>query len=285
MMSERAQQPPATQGTIKDLLVRAQGRIAAVLPRHLRPEKMLRLATVELAKNPRLGECEPMSVLSAVVDASRLGLEIGTHAHLVPYNIKGRMMCQMIPDYKGLIALAMRGGVKSIYAEVVYACDTFKVQKGTSPLIVHMPDLKGSRKQDEIEAFYSVAVLEDGLVDFDVMTKDEVDKIRDRSKAKSSGPWVTDFVEMGKKTVMKRHLKTLPSSTELLEAVEIDHKAAMGEITSEDHIALQTERRTAALEGELLDALPKGEEKPDDGRDTAGERVPADAGDAGGSLL
>lgn len=282
-------QVPARQPTVKDLLVRAQGRIAAVLPRHIRPEKMLRLATVELAKNPKLGECDPMSVLSAVVDASRLGLEIGTHAHLVPFRIKGKQLCQMIPDYKGLIALAMRGGVKSIYAEVVYAADTFKMQKGTSPLIVHLPDLRGDRKEENIEVFYSVAVLDEGLVDFDVMTKDEVDKIRARSKASGAGPWVTDYVEMGKKTVMKRHLKTLPSSTELLEAVEIDHKAAMGEIDTEEHVALQTQRRTAALEGELLDevaALPKGEEvKPDDGRDPAGERVQADAGDAGGSLL
>ena len=54
------------------------------------------------------------------------------------------------------------------------------------------------------------------------MTMDEVRAIKDRSPAGKSGPWVTDFNEMGKKTVMRRHSKRLPLSAEFRDAVDKD---------------------------------------------------------------
>jgi hypothetical protein len=61
------------------------------------------------------------------------------------------------------------------------------------------------------------------------MSIDEVDAIRMRSKASSSGPWVTDYEEMAKKTVMRRLLKRAPMSIELASAVAFDNNAAVGE--------------------------------------------------------
>jgi hypothetical protein len=55
-----------------------------------------------------------------------------------------------------------------------------------------------------------------------VMTKDEVDAIRKRSKASGSGPWVTDYNEMAKKTVVRRASKKWPLDAELAEAVNND---------------------------------------------------------------
>jgi recombinational DNA repair protein RecT len=68
------------------------------------------------------------------------------------------------------------------------------------------------------------------------MTIDEVDAIRQRSKAASAGPWVTDFEEMAKKTVMRRLLKRAPMSVELAAAVALDNKAAVGEFDGKDDI-------------------------------------------------
>jgi len=64
--------------------------------------------------------------------------------------------------------------------------------------------------------------LKDGSEDFLVMSREEVDKVRSRSKAGNNGPWVTDFDEMGKKTAFRRHSKWLPLSTELREVIERD---------------------------------------------------------------
>ncbi len=54
------------------------------------------------------------------------------------------------------------------------------------------------------------------------MSKDEVEAIRKRSRSGSSGPWVTDWNEMAKKTVFRRHSKWLPLSPDLRDAIEKD---------------------------------------------------------------
>ncbi len=70
---------------------------------------------------------------------------------------------------------------------------------------------------------YSVVYLKDcANPSVDVMSKREVDEIRQRSKTGKSGPWVTDYEEMAKKTVFRRHAKVLPMSAELVHAMEVD---------------------------------------------------------------
>ena len=54
------------------------------------------------------------------------------------------------------------------------------------------------------------------------MTLAEVDAIRKRSRSGTSGPWVTDFDEMAKKTAIRRHSKRLTLSPEFADALEKD---------------------------------------------------------------
>jgi recombinational DNA repair protein RecT len=54
------------------------------------------------------------------------------------------------------------------------------------------------------------------------MAKEEVDAIRKRSRSGASGPWVTDYNEMSKKTVFRRLSKWLPLSPEVRDAAEND---------------------------------------------------------------
>jgi hypothetical protein len=57
------------------------------------------------------------------------------------------------------------------------------------------------------------------------MDRNDVDAIRRRSRASSAGPWVTDYNEMAKKTVLRRHFKILPMATEdLSRALAMDHE-------------------------------------------------------------
>jgi hypothetical protein len=71
----------------------------------------------------------------------------------------------------------------------------------------------------------AVAKLRDGGRQFDVMTKAEVDAIRKRSLSGGNGPWVTDYEEMAKKTVIRRLFKMLPVSVEMQRAVSLDEQA------------------------------------------------------------
>jgi hypothetical protein len=53
------------------------------------------------------------------------------------------------------------------------------------------------------------------------MTKREIDGIKNRSQSGNSGPWVTDYTEMAKKTVIKRLLKLADLSPEIAERVAV----------------------------------------------------------------
>ena len=85
-----------------------------------------------------------------------------------------------------------------------------------------------ARTDDDIVSVYAVAHLKDGYTQFEVMTRDEVEAIRERSKSKSHGPWVTDFAEMARKTVVKRLCKYLPLSPQLAAAIELDNRSESG---------------------------------------------------------
>lgn len=204
-------------------------KIAAILPKHLTPERMLMLANLVTVKTPKLRECTPASVFNAIVAASRLGLEIGRHAHLVPFGKE----CVFIPDYQGLIHLAVSSGkVRHIDARVVYRDDHFDYELGTEPRIVHRPKLGGGRDpKADIIAFYAVGHLTDGsTVIGEPMTKHEMDLVKARSRAGTDGPWVTDYAAMGRKTVVKRLCKFLPQTPELAAAIELDNRADSGEV-------------------------------------------------------
>jgi recombinational DNA repair protein RecT len=69
---------------------------------------------------------------------------------------------------------------------------------------------------------YAVAYFKDGSVQFDVMRKDQIDAIRARAPGANSGPWSTDYAEMGRKTVVRRLMKSLPLTSETQAAVQRD---------------------------------------------------------------
>ena len=215
--------------TIQGLLVNYKDQIALALPKHMNPERMSRIALTIIRKNPKLLECNPVSLFGAIIQASQLGLEVGIHAHLVPfYNNKSKQSeVQMIPDYRGIMHLARNSGeITSLTAQVVYDNDEFDYMFGTDSYLHHKPV---NSDRGNIVGAYAVAKFKSGDSQFDFMTTSEINKIRDRSKSKDNGPWVTDYVPMAMKTVMKRLCKYLPVSVELQRAVTLDEANDRGE--------------------------------------------------------
>lgn len=160
--------------------------------------------------------------------SAKLGLEPGLDAHLVPFrnNKANRTEVQMIPDYRGLMTLARRGGeIVRFEAQAVYSGDDFDFQFGTNQFLHHKP--RG--QTNNLTHVWALAEFKDGSQQFDVMDKEDVDRIKKRSRASSDGPWVTDYDEMAKKTVIRRLSKQLPRSIELREAVRMDELADIGE--------------------------------------------------------
>lgn len=212
----------------KRVLELAREEIAKRLPRvNLTAEQFIGAALTAIARNPQLLQCTRMSVCEALYTAARLGLMPGVlnSAHLVPYRQKdGQYRCQLVPGYGGLRDLAIRSGVvHAVYAHPVYEREEFSVTLGTSPRIHHVP--AAPRERGDLLAFYAVAILRAGVVQCDIMYREEIDLIRARSRAADAGPWVTDYVEMGRKTVLRRLLKHLPQTPDLLEGLQLEADA------------------------------------------------------------
>jgi recombination protein RecT len=271
--------------TFEDLLERMKPRLEAILPKHLTAERMVALASLAATKTPKLRECQPLSLFNAIMNASRLGLEIGQYAHLVPFrnNKLNITECVMIPDYRGLISLAVRSEkVVHIDARVVYDGDAFAYVLGSSPRIDHAPKIGTPRGDEHVIGFYAVAHLATGMTVFDEpMTKAEVDAVRGRSRAKDDGPWVTDYQAMGKKTVVKRLAKFLPQTPEMAAAVELDNRAETGEVGTVSDIidsaesvnqavAQSTKEKAEALKERLTEkAEPSDAKEPAEAKATA----------------
>ena len=155
------------------------------------------------------------------------------------------------PMVYGLIKLAVQSGaVKSIQAHAVYSGEHFKVWLGMESRIEHERDV--ALVSGDPVAVYAVMRLPDGDTRFEVMSWGDVQAIRKRSRAGSSGPWVSDPVAMGLKTVVKRALKYMPMSME----VETEDRVRRAE-SRDDVIDMQAdpEPEPQPIAGGKLDAL------------------------------
>ena len=195
----------------------AKHQFALALPKHLSPDRFVRVALTSMNKNPKLLECTKASLIQSLLDCSQIGLEPdGYKAHLIPYGNQ----CTLIVNYKGLVEIARRSGeIADIHADVVCENDEFEYSFGSGGKLIHRPNFKSRGK---VIAAYSFVKLKDGAESYEVMNLEEIEKVHQRSKAKNSGPWITDWNEMAKKTVFRRHSKWLPGATENQEVINRD---------------------------------------------------------------
>lgn len=218
---DKVQTAQAAKGdqTVFGLVQSMRDQFAAALPRQVDPDRFVRTALTVLRTTPKLQECTSASLLGALMTCAQLGLDpsgpLG-HAYLVPY---GRE-CTLIVGYRGEIELAYRSGaVETVVARTVHANDHFEWAYGIDEQIVHKPVL-GDR--GELIAVYAVAKMQTGGHVSVVLSVDDVNKFRDRSKASKSGPWVTDYDAMAMKTAVRRLSTWLPMSLETAAAHQVD---------------------------------------------------------------
>lgn len=220
MVEKKATEVAKKQGTLKDL-VKSESFNEAVqgfFTVESNRKRFIQSAVNALTKNPALMKCDKMSFFGSLMQLAQFGLNPdGRNAHLIPYGTT----CTLVIDYKGLVTLALRcPRVSKVEAFSVREKDHFRLVNGEVEHIVDNP--WGDR--GETVGYYAVCQFADGVKKFEVMSKGDVDAVRERSRAKNNGPWVTDYEEMAKKTVFKRLSKWLPVTPELQEAIEKDNE-------------------------------------------------------------
>ena len=195
-------QYPAVVDELRLVLPRA----AELLPLDIPAEQFRASLWLELRETD-LSDCSAKSIISCVIRAATHGFLLGRDAHLLPFRSRrgGGKLATLVPNYFGVIrALERTGKVRKAFAHAVYTGDRFQVDY-LSDAFHHEPCLDGPR--GTLRCFYGCVLLKDGTRHVEVMTTEEVDRIRDRARAQDEGPWTTDFEAMARKTVLKRVAK------------------------------------------------------------------------------
>jgi len=225
------------------------------LPAHITPEKFQRTIMTAVQANADILKADRATLITSCMKAAQDGLlPDGREAALVTFNTRVKegnqwisvKQVQYMPMVYGLRKKILQSGeVADIQTAVVYRQEIeaglFIYEEGTERMLRHKPNLdpEFNPSDDDIAAAYSVATLKDGTKTFEVMARRDINKVRQASQTGAlgkttrdgkpippKGPWVDWFSEMARKTVMRRHSKTLPMSGDLIDVEAMDEAIA-----------------------------------------------------------
>jgi len=187
-------------------------------------QKELGFAAQIISKSPTLQKCNAQSVIDAVVNSSRVGITLNPSLRLA-YLVPRKGIATLEISYMGMITILKKsGGCKYIEAFIVYQDEAFQYSpaEGTLTHTIYHATTEAEQKQRKIIGCYSRAVLLTNEVVFCFMPMWEIEKVKRFSEGSDSkwSPWQNWEEEMIKKSVIKRHFKTLVSNAEITEVIE-----------------------------------------------------------------
>lgn len=231
-------------------LTAMEDQFKAALPSHMPVERFCRVVMTAVQNNGDLVKCSRRSLWSAAMKAAQDGLlPDGRDGAIVAYKSEAQWM----PMIGGLRKKARNSGeIETWEAHVVHANDAFEFELGDNPFIRHKPTLDD---EGPVIAAYSICTLKSGEKTREVMSIRAIEKIHARSKAGKSGPWVTDFEEMCRKTVARRHSKVIPMSSDLDDLIRRDDELYDHEQAAEDAREIEQPARKKTVTGRLDDLL------------------------------
>ena len=215
----------------RNILTRMEGELWKVLPSQIKPDKFTRIIMTAVQTNPDLLACTQQSLLNACMAAAKDGLlPDGREGAIVPYGenqdgVKQSDRAAWIPMVAGIRAKILRSGeVIDLRVREVREGDEFDYVEGDDPHLFHRPLLIGGHSDRPIRYIYSIAKFKEGDLSRYVMTIEQIEEIRQKFSKSKKGPWNNPitYVEMAKKTVLRRHAKELPQCTDLTDIVHRD---------------------------------------------------------------
>lgn len=190
--------------------------VATSLPTDFNRDRFVQNAIAVINNNPDLLKYNRAELLTCMTKASFLGLDfMNQEAWLVPYG--SHVQFQM--GYKGACKFVKKYSIRplrDVYAKAVRKGDDIKygVTPDGMPYIEWNPvPFNGA----EIVGVFAVAYFADGGILYEVMSTDEVNKIRRISKCGGSGPWKEHWEQMALKTVLKRLAKNIETDFDNVE--------------------------------------------------------------------
>lgn len=168
-------------------------------------EKFTRVSLTALQQNADIRNCEPDTLLLAVMQCAQAGLmPDGKQAAIVRFG----NVAQFMPMIGGLRYIAAKHGI-AMATGVVHKNDSFTYELGVESKMRHVPPPLDQPRGEPIGAWAQARDAK-GEIHLEVMSRDDIERIRNISRAKGNGPWKDHWGEMARKTVGRRLFKSLP---------------------------------------------------------------------------
>lgn len=273
-------------------LQRSKSAVEMALPKHLNPDRMLRLALTCFSTTPKLRDCTAQSILASVVVASQIGLEPGVagQGYLIPY----KDTCTFVPGWQGLVGLLNNSGRATAWTGSVFEGDIWDFQLGSNPKCVHIPG-PNYGDEDKLQWVYACGKVngsEQPVVEAWPIAR--VWKHRDRFNKVGQRHYSYAHPEMyARKVVLLQVLKYMPRSIELQNAMVASDAIDKGNFAKvEDGVVVEVDAETMPQRVEApakREPLPQSNtapvengtnQPPPDGGDNAGtdpsQSIPSD---------
>lgn len=235
----------------------AKQGIYSLLPAHITPEAFTRAAAIAMVKNPDLASADMNSVIMSLSDCAKDGLvPDGREAALVIFNTKRKVggrdqwvkMAQYLPMVDGVLKRARQSGqIDVIAGKAVYESDEFDYwldEHGE-----HIKYRPNYTSRGNLILVFAFAKLKSGELIVEVMTKEEIDKVRAASKGSNYGAWVDWYDRMGIKSVLHRLTRRLPNASELLDMLEVGQEMNFKDVKHEPESREQLQDLKQAMSG------------------------------------
>jgi recombination protein RecT len=261
---EGQQQVSAIQG-FRDLLERQTSQFAMLMPKET-VDRFKRVIYTTLNDKPELLRCTPRSLISVCMHAAQDGLLLdGREAAVVPFKAGAELVATYQPMVVGLRKKIRASDlIFDLNCQIVFEDDPlFDIGFGDRPYVHHKPALKGGAKGRKIVGCYSVATFKDGTKSIEWMTIDQVEEIRQKSPAvrsKRPTPWDDPvfYPEMVRKTVVRRHAKTLPMGSDIENVFRHQEETEQEFQELPERQAPQIEQRVGDTVADTLDQFGAG---------------------------
>jgi len=270
------------------MITREGSKIREIAPTtyEVKLERIVRIIAVEFQNNPTLADCDPISILACIMEATGHGLEIGKllgQAFLIPRWDKKRN-CQRANlqiGYKGWEELAYRGGsIRLIEPVVVFAEDDFEYwdENGTIHFI-HVPNLDAETVEPRLAYLKTYLKGETEPIRYVMPKRDIIKRMEagDNYKRASEGskktPWDEWTEEMWKKTVVIAGLKHISKSSEVARMITLTERlyAGIDQDLAQEHGLTGTPPKAALPRVQAPAALPPATARPQSPPQQGGE--------------
>lgn len=211
-----AEQKNEVQVTFSDMLNDRLVSVESALPNDFNKVRFVQNAMAVLNGNPGLSKCNKSSIMAGLMKGAYLGLDFANkEAYLIPYGSDVQFQTSYIGEIKFVKKYSIRH-IKDIYAEVIRENDEFSrsIVDGQQKFTFNQKLGGGA-----VVGVFAVCLFEDGGIQLELMSIDDVNSVRNNYSKQSQGKtWTNSFNEMAKKVCLRRLCKHINTDFESVEA-------------------------------------------------------------------